>query len=244
MIQYQCVNFLMFSIAVALFLMVNRSVSIPTDIDNVKPLIDSSLNNTLYDGENSNENIDNKDDLNVNENNLDKNKNKDQNDDVDYFYDQHLTQEEIEKRKKEAEEAEMMRKQQEKEKKKNEEQEPEWFQKAKENKDDPFADFMKKQVEEYLKNYRKEQIDKLKSKTKSDLNHQLLSIIFLSAFFAAGTFIGLFIVFLRGHGQRLLKLTSSKSKNNKNVSKNTIYKQVATTTDNNNNINNEQQLNV
>jgi hypothetical protein len=179
-------------------------------------------------------------DYKTNEENKSEEKKKTQ-DDIDYFYDQDLTQEEIEKRKKENQEAEKMKKQQEKEKT-NQEQEPAWFQKAKENTDDPFADFMKKQVEEYLKNYRKEQIEKLKTKTKSDLNHQMLSIVFLSAFFAAGTLIGLIIVFLRGHGHGLLKIISTNPKN----SKNTIYKQVLTNnqTENNNNINNEEQLTV
>lgn len=132
------------------------------------------------------------------------------NDDPDYFYDESLNQESIEKLKQEKE-IEASKKRQEEDANKKKEEDPAWF--IKENDPENVIDvFMKQQIDTYLKKYRKEQIEKLKSKKKSDLNHQVLSIVFVSAFFVVGTLIGLLIVFIRGHSQKMSKIFKSKSK--------------------------------
>lgn len=142
--------------------------------------------------------------------------------DDDYFYDDSLTKEEIEKIQKQKQEEERLRKEKEEAEKKKEKP-PEWVEEVNEKiRKDPFEEMMKTKIEEYIKKYQKEQMDKFreKSKSKSDLNHQLLSIITLSVFFGSGIVIGLIIVFFRSYNFSAIK---SKSRNNEDTKKNIKY---------------------
>jgi hypothetical protein len=150
------------------------------------------------------------------------NKNSKRSDD-DYFYDDSLTKEDIEKIQKKKQEEEQIRKEKEQSEKKAEEDQPNWFKEINEqNSKDPFEEMMKTKIEEYIKKYQKEQMDKFreKYKSKSDLNHQLLSIITLSVFFGSGIVIGLIIVFFRSYNFNAIK---SKGRNGEDPKKNIKY---------------------
>lgn len=56
----------------------------------------------------------------------------------------------------------------------------------------------KEMAAEMLKKFQKEQMEKQKSKNKSDINHQMWSIITLALFFGTGIVVGILIVLVRG----------------------------------------------
>ncbi len=79
--------------------------------------------------------------------------------------------------------------------------------------------YMEKMVKAYMDKYQEEQLQKRRLKFETDLNHPLLSIITLTAFFGISSFVGLIIVYVRGKQFR---------KNNTNATKGEkkIYKPV------------------
>jgi hypothetical protein len=122
----------------------------------------------------------------------------------DYFYDEALKPEEI---------AEIQKtKKEEEEKKRKEattttEPPPGWFEKKEDN---PMMEYMKQACQEYVKKHFEEMT---KSKTKSTLNHSMLSLITLTGFFSAGIFIGLMIVLIKGRTFRKAAAASTTSTN-------------------------------
>jgi hypothetical protein len=109
--------------------------------------------------------------------------------DDDYFYDENLDQAAID-------ELQKKRKLEEKERLKSltttTEAPPEWFDKKEDN---PMMSYMKQACQEYVKKHFEEMS---KSKTKSTLNHSMLSVVTLTGFFSMGIFIGLLIVLVKG----------------------------------------------
>ena len=109
----------------------------------------------------------------------------------DYFYDDSLKPEEIEELQKKKKEEEKASKEI-KSKKASTEAPPEWFNKKEEN---PMEGFVKSKCQEYIRKYFEEMTS---SKSKSTLNHSVLSVITLTGFFSVGIFIGLIIVLIKG----------------------------------------------
>jgi len=166
----------------------------------------------------------------------------------DYFYDDGLNKEQIEQLQKEKKEKELLENEKQKEEKVDD---PVWFKEDNKPKEDPLkklmesfksaldsnknsendtnsdpnSKYIKDFIKDYLKKYEKEQIEKFRSKNKSnsDVNHPMLSIITLSAFFSSGIVIGLIIVFVRGQHFKRLK------RNSTNLKKKNIYKEVQQT---------------
>jgi hypothetical protein len=146
--------------------------------------------------------------------------------DDDYFYDDKLSKEEIDSLKKNrqlewqraAESASTTT-----------EPTPEWFNRN-ESENSEMQKYMEEQIKEYLKKYQKEQMEKMKLKKKSDLNHPLLSVITLSVFFGSGIVIGLVIVLVKGNNFKntsITKRASSKQQQKKKSLDKTAYKSVA-----------------
>jgi hypothetical protein len=107
----------------------------------------------------------------------------------DYFYDETLSQAEIEeqqKKRKLEEEARL------KALTTTTEPPPEWFDKQEEN---PMMSYIKQECQKYVKKHFEEMS---KTKTKSNLNHSMLSVVTLTGFFSLGIFIGLLIVLIKG----------------------------------------------
>lgn len=168
----------------------------------------------------------------------------------DYFYDDSLNKEQIEQIQKEKIEKEKLESEKKKE---NNVDDPLWFKEDNKPKEDPLkglmesfksaldpsknsdndtdsnpnSKYIKEYIKDYLKKYEKEQIEKFRSKNKSnsDLNHPVLSIITLSAFFSSGIVIGLIVVFIRGQHFKKLKRNSTNLKKKNS----TVYKEVAQT---------------
>ena len=129
----------------------------------------------------------------------------------DYFYDEGMDKAQIEELQRQKDVAKKQA-QEEEERKNAELEDPEWFKEAKAVDDeDPFKEFMKKQMADYIKKYRKEMMDKLKAKSKSDLNHPLLSVITLTAFFGSSITVGLIVVLCRAHRYKLATSTHEKA---------------------------------
>lgn len=128
--------------------------------------------------------------------------------DPDYFYEDSLSKDEIEMIKKERqsklEEAKRLSTT-------TSEPDPEWFAKT-DAAENPMEEYMKKMMQDYIKKYQKEQMDKIRaSSKKSDLNHPLLSIITLSVFFGSGIVIGISIVLIKGNHAKISINSSSSS---------------------------------
>ena len=76
----------------------------------------------------------------------------------------------------------------------------------------------KEMAAEMLKKFQKEQMEKQKSKNKSDINHQMWSIITLALFFGTGIVVGILIVLVRGRRFQKSKKSLIDKKNQKNGS--------------------------
>ena len=190
---------------------------------------------------------------NNNNNNDDQNKNKNANsEDDDYFHEEGVDEEEAKKRdeekKRQAEEAAKRREEEENAKKTNNE-EPDPSLSLKET---DFGSFLtNERIAELLKNFQKEQMEKHKSKNKSDIDHQLWSVITLTLFFGSGITIGVIIVLVRGRSfqksknsiieknrrksDRLINNNNNNNNNNNVITNGATSTTVNLTTDSNNN---------
>ena len=113
----------------------------------------------------------------------------------DYFYDAEIGEEEVKKRQQE----EKLKKSQEA--LSSTEKPPEFFENNKQDESDKLdwnKFYMEKIIGEYMKKMQQEQLEKRKLKSKSDLNHPILSVITLTTFFGTGIFIGVIIICVRG----------------------------------------------
>lgn len=138
-------------------------------------------------------------------------------DDSDYFYEADLTEEEVNKAKKETKkEREYLKSIQTT----TPATTPAFFVREKSKDQDVNWEeyYMEKMVAQYMKKYQEEQLEKRRQKFESDLNHPLLSIITLTGFFGIGSIIGLIIVYIRG--KQFRKNGGSK------LEKNSLYKPV------------------
>jgi hypothetical protein len=141
-------------------------------------------------------------------NHSDKKIQKRQSNDDDYFYDANLDPNEIERLRKQKEQEELDRL---KAVTTTTELAPDWFNKKEEN---PMIKYMENACKEYVK----KQFDEMrKSKSKSTLNHSLLSVLTLTGFFSLGFFIGIIIVLVKGRTFSKYS-SSSNSKLNKKLS--------------------------
>lgn len=135
----------------------------------------------------------------------------------DYFYDQALSDEEIEKAKIEKKEKSPV-----KQVETSTKTDPDWFKESNKPVNDPFANFLdffsskenktdKQEIppmmKEIMQKYQAEQMEKFRQsrKSTSNLNHKLLSVITLAGFFGSGIIISLAIAFTRGIKFRKLK---------------------------------------
>ena len=113
----------------------------------------------------------------------------------DYFYDAEIGEEEVKKRQQE----EKLKKSQEA--LSSTEKPPEFFENNKQDESDKLdwnKFYMEKIIGEYMKKMQQEQLEKRKLKSKSDLNHPILSVITLTTFFGTGILIGVIIICVRG----------------------------------------------
>ncbi len=129
----------------------------------------------------------------------------------DYFYDSSLTDEEIEKAKNEKKQTASINQLETSTK-----TDPKWFKESNKPASDPFANFLdffsvKSQanktadqeippmMKEMMEKYQAEQMEKFRQSRKSNstLNHKVLSLITLVAFFGSGILISLTFVFMR-----------------------------------------------
>lgn len=84
---------------------------------------------------------------------------------------------------------------------------PEWFQNN--NSDDPLSKFMKEKFDEYLKIFKKEQKEKLRSRFKaSSIDHSFWSVLTLMIFFGTGTLISLITIVIKS--KQISKIKSPK----------------------------------
>jgi hypothetical protein len=155
----------------------------------------------------------------------------------DYFYDSSLTEEEIEKAKNEKKQSASI-----KQVETTNKTDPNWFKESNKPVEDPFANFldffssksqnntdkqpMPPMMKEMMLKYQAEQMEKWRQsrKSTSNLNHQMLSIITLSAFFGTGIVVSLIIAFTRGIQFKKLKQSIKNTYGNKK--KKSIYKSV------------------
>jgi len=156
----------------------------------------------------------------------------------DYFYDSSLTEEEIEKAKNEKKQSASLNQIETSTK-----TDPNWFKESNKPVEDPFANFidffssksqenntdkqqMPPMIKEMMLKYQAEQMEKWRQsrKSTSNLNHQVLSIITLSAFFGIGIVVSLMIAFTRGLQFKKLKQSIKNTYGNKK--KKSIYKSV------------------
>lgn len=148
----------------------------------------------------------------------------------DYFYDQGLSQSEINEKRLEKAELERER-EAAAAKAKPVEDAPEWFA-ASNDTSDPMKEFMEGAIKDYMKKMQKEYMEKMKMKKKSDINHSFWSIITLVVFFGTGIVIGLSLVMIRGSKlskstrRRNAKSTSNNNHNNSSVRSKTAYTSV------------------
>ena len=150
----------------------------------------------------------------------------------DYFYSPDLTSEQIKKAEEERAHKELEQKQIE-EKAKSTVQTPEFFRANEKNEKNNEIDwdkyYMEKIMSEYMKKYQQDQLEKRRLKAKSELNHQVLSVITLVTFFGLGTLIGLVIMCVRSKQFQNSKNKSDPKKNGHLASKKPIYDKVEQT---------------